>query len=69
MKLELSQQIFEKRWNIKFHEKPSTEGRVVTCGRTDRHDDANSRFSQFYERACNIKLKIMVIILILITRR
>jgi hypothetical protein len=35
MKLEFSQQIFEKYWNIKLHEKPSTEGRVVPCGRTD----------------------------------
>ena len=33
--------IFSK--NIKFHENPSSGSRVVPCGRTDRHDDANSR--------------------------
>jgi len=62
MKLEFSQQILEKRWNIKFREKPSTEGRVVPCrrkdGRTDGHDDANSRFSQFYERAWILNWKL-----------
>ena len=26
---------FEKYSNIKFHENPSSESRVVTCGRTD----------------------------------
>jgi len=30
---------------------PSSGSRVVPCGRTDRHDEANSRFSQFCERA------------------
>jgi hypothetical protein len=46
MALEHSRQIFEKYTSIKFHENPS---RVVPCvdGRTDRHDEANSRFSQF----------------------
>jgi hypothetical protein len=32
---ELSRQIFEKFSNIKFHEKPSSESRVVPFGRTD----------------------------------
>jgi len=41
-----SGQIFEKYLNIKFHENPSRGSRVVPCGQTDRHDDANSRFSQ-----------------------
>jgi hypothetical protein len=49
MKLEPSQQIFEKLSNIKFHENLSSGRRVVPWGRTDRHDDANSRFSQFGE--------------------
>jgi hypothetical protein len=34
-KLEFSRRIFEKSSNIKFHEKPSSEGRVVSCGQTD----------------------------------
>jgi len=51
MKLEFSRQSFEKYTNIKFHENPSSESRVVSCEETDRHDEANSRFSQFYERA------------------
>jgi len=45
MKPELSRQIFEKYSNVKFHENPSSGGRVVLCrraggragGRTDRH--------------------------------
>jgi hypothetical protein len=35
MKNEFSRQIFEKYWNIKFHENPSSESRLVPCGRTD----------------------------------
>jgi len=38
---------FEKSWNILFHENPSGGRRVVPCGRTDGHHEANSRFSQF----------------------
>jgi len=56
MKLEFSRQIFEKPQIINvtkicparaelFHE----NGRLDR--QTDRHDEANSRFSQFYERA------------------
>jgi hypothetical protein len=67
MKLEFSRQIFEKSSNIKFHENPSSESRVVpfrqtdrradeqtggqTDGEEDRHDESNSRCSQFCERA------------------
>jgi hypothetical protein len=51
MALEFSQNILEKSSNIKFHENPSSESRVVPCGQTDRHDEANSRFSQFFEGA------------------
>jgi len=36
MTLELSRQIFEKYANIKFHENPSNDIRVVSCGLTDR---------------------------------
>jgi len=35
---------------MKFHENPSSERQVVPCGQTDRHDEANSLFSQFCER-------------------
>jgi len=45
MKLEFSGQIFEKKYSkIKFHENPSSGGRVVPCARTDRH---NEGFLQF----------------------
>jgi len=50
MKLEFSRQIVEKFPNIRFCESPSS-GRVVYYGRTDRHSEAHSRFSQFCERA------------------
>jgi hypothetical protein len=49
MKLEFPRQIFEKYSNIKFQENPS-DGSAVPCGRTDRHDERNSRFSEFCER-------------------
>ena len=53
MKIEFSQQIFEKkkRLNTKFHQNPSSGSRVVPCGQTDGHDEASSRFPQFSERA------------------
>ena len=59
MKFEFSQQIFEKSSNIQLHENPPLESRVVpwgqidgqTDGRTNKHDEANSRFSQFCEGA------------------
>jgi len=51
MKIQLSRHIFKKYSNTKFHENPSNGSRVVPCGRTDRHDEANNRFSQFCERA------------------
>jgi hypothetical protein len=49
----LFRQIFQKHSNIKFHENPCSGSRVP-CGlrdrRTDRHDEAGSRFSQFCQR-------------------
>jgi len=36
---DFSRDIFEKHWNIKFHENPSSGSRVVPCGRTDRRTD------------------------------
>jgi len=50
MKREFSRQIFEKYSNIKFREYPSRGSRVVPCGQTDRHDEANGRFSQFLRK-------------------
>ena len=38
MKAEISQQIFEKYSNTKFHENPFRGSRVVSCGQTDGHD-------------------------------
>jgi hypothetical protein len=35
MKSEISRQIFENYWNIKFHENLSSGSRVVPCGRMD----------------------------------
>jgi len=49
-KLEFSGYIFEKSSHIKFYENPSSERRVPR-GWTDRHDEANHRFSQFCESA------------------
>jgi len=46
-----SRQIFYKSSNTKFHENPSSGSRVVLCERTDGHDEANSLFSKFCERA------------------
>jgi len=51
MKVEVSRHIFGKSSNIKFHKNPSSGSRAVPCGRTEGHDEANSRFSQFRERA------------------
>jgi len=51
MILEFSLNIFEKCPNIKVYENPFSESRVVSCGRTDRHNEVNSSFSQFCERA------------------
>jgi hypothetical protein len=50
-KLEFSSRIFGKSSNMKFHENPFSGSRIVTCGWTDRHDEANSRFLQLCERA------------------
>jgi hypothetical protein len=51
MKLEFSRQIFEKYSDIKFNDNPSSWSRVVPCGQTDRHEEANSHLSQFSESA------------------
>jgi len=57
MKHEFSRDFFfsNKYTNIKFHENTSSGSRVFPCRqmdlRTDRHDEVNSRFSQFCERS------------------
>ena len=43
-KIEVSRQTYQKCSNMKCHENPSIWSRVVPCGRTDRLDEANSRF-------------------------
>jgi len=55
IKIEVSQQIFQKFSNIKFHENPSSGSRSAPCrqtdGRTKMQQEVNGRFSQFCERA------------------
>jgi hypothetical protein len=50
MKFDFFDRFFETPTNIKFHENPFSGSRVARGGRTDRHDEANSRFPQFCER-------------------
>jgi hypothetical protein len=47
MKVEFFRQIFEKYLDFKFYENLSSGSRVVPCGETGRHDEANSRFLKF----------------------
>jgi len=42
--------------NFKFHENPSSGSRFVLCGKTDRHFEACSRFSQFCEHGWSCQL-------------
>jgi hypothetical protein len=52
MKVGFSRNIFEKYSNIRFNASPYNGRRVFHADRwTDRHDESNSRFSQFCERA------------------
>jgi hypothetical protein len=44
MKFEFSRHIFEKSSNIKFNQNTFSGSRVVSCGRTDEHDEASGRF-------------------------
>jgi hypothetical protein len=44
---EFAGQIFEESSNIKFYGNPSSWSRIVPCGKTDRHDEANSYFHKF----------------------
>jgi hypothetical protein len=52
MKLEFSRRIFEVYSNAKFHENHPVGAELFHLdGQTDRHDEANSRFLKFCERA------------------
>jgi hypothetical protein len=51
MKLEFSRQIFEKYVSNFMKIRPVGAEMFHADGRTDRHDETNSRFSQFCERA------------------
>jgi hypothetical protein len=51
IKLELSWQILEKHWKIKLNENSSSGSRVVSRGRTHRHEEVQNRLSQFCEHA------------------
>jgi hypothetical protein len=66
MKLGFSRQLFKKSLNIKFHENRQMGAELF---HTDRHDEANSRFSQFCESAkspnmseCDITLASFVLL-------
>jgi hypothetical protein len=52
--------MLEKSSNIKIHKNPSSGRRAVPRGRTDRRDEANSRFSQFCERAQKLHDKVII---------
>jgi len=42
---------FSKKYSsTKFHKNPSSGRRVVPCGWTDSHDEADSRISQFFRK-------------------
>ena len=51
IKLEFARQIFEKYSNVKLNENQFRVRRVILYGRTDTRNEANSRLSQFCERA------------------
>jgi hypothetical protein len=58
MEFKFSRQIFRKILTYWISWNPSGGSRVVPCGwtdgQTDRHDEANSRLSQFCERTYNV---------------
>jgi hypothetical protein len=47
---------FGKFGGIEFHRNWSSGSRVVPCERTDRHDEAIIRFSQFCERPSKLNV-------------
>jgi hypothetical protein len=57
MKLEFSRQIFEKHSNVKFHENPSSGGRVVACGQTYGETDTKKLIVAFRSLRPRLKLE------------
>ena len=53
LEYELYWQIFEKYWNVEFHENSLSGNRAGPLGRTDSHDEVKKRVFQFYESAWN----------------
>ena len=57
MKVEFSLHVFEN--SIRFNENPSDASRVFPCGRIDgqmdKHDEANSFFSEICEHALRLR--------------
>jgi hypothetical protein len=51
MGLEFSLHIFETSSNIRFPTNPFIGGRLVQCGKKEKPDEAQSRFSRFCELA------------------
>jgi len=51
MKIEFYRKILEKYSNIKFQAHPSNRSRAALWGKTYRHDETSSRFSQFCKGA------------------
>jgi len=47
MELEFSRQLFESYTSIKFHENPSSESRVDTCGQRDGRIDMRKLIGAF----------------------
>jgi hypothetical protein len=54
MKLEFSRQIFEKKFLNIINIGPMGAKLFHAGGRTEGHDEADSRFSEFYERVWKI---------------
>ena len=53
MKSAFSRQICEKKIKYQIYKNPFSGSGAVPCGRTDRQDEANSRFSQFANASKN----------------
>ena len=49
------------RTRIKYYENPLSGSRVVPCGQTDRHDEANSRFSQILRTRLKCKFFVSIV--------
>jgi len=56
IELEHSRWIFEKHSNIKFHENPSTESRVIPHGQTEGHTDT-TKLTVAFRKFVNVPRK------------